>query len=83
MANVKYGRRARWLNIVEIFLDFKGRPIAKNQELILRLLLDEREVLLDFTCNYSVGSENLELPQGLSKDDPRRYSVARCIAPAR
>lgn len=79
MANVKYGRRARWLNIVEIFLDYKGRPIAKNQELILRLLLDEKEVLLDFTCDYSEGSENLELPQGLSEDDPRRYHVCMCI----
>ena len=72
MANVKYGRRARWLNIIEIFLEFKGNPIQKNQDLILRLLLDEKEVLLDFTGDYSIGSVNLDLPQSLSRDDPRR-----------
>jgi hypothetical protein len=28
-ANVKYGRRARWLDLLEIFLQCKGQPISR------------------------------------------------------
>jgi len=71
-ANITYGRRARWLNCIEIFVECNGKPIPKNQELVLRLLLDEKDILLDFTCDYSLGSKNLQIPQGISGSDSRR-----------
>jgi hypothetical protein len=47
-----WGRRARWLGFFQIFMVMKGRPLKKNQDLILRLLLDEEEAILDLTCDY-------------------------------
>lgn len=52
-------------------IECNGKPIRKNQDRILRLLLDEKDVLLDFTCDHSYGSKNVQLPQGLSKGDAR------------
>ena len=71
-ANVKFGRRARWLNILEVFLECQGKPIQKNQELILRLLLDDKDILVDFTCDYQEGSKNLKIAQSLGRGDERR-----------
>jgi len=73
-ANVKYGRRARWLNILEIFLECQGKPIRRNQDLILRMLIDDKDLLIDFTCDYSEGksNKNLQIAQALEMGDTRR-----------
>ena len=73
-ANLKYGRRARWLNALEVFLECNGKVsgLEKNQDLILRLLLEDRRVLLDFTCDYTDGGPNKRIPQAISAGETRR-----------
>ena len=49
-----WGRRARWLTFYHAFLLVKGQvPVKRNQDLILRLLLDDKDAVLDLTCDYS------------------------------
>ena len=73
-ANLKYGRRARWLNALEVFLECNGKVsgLEKNQDLILRLLLEDRRVLLDFTCDYTDGEPKKRIPQAISAGETRR-----------
>jgi len=55
-----------------LLTECNGSPISNNQNTVLRLLVEEKDVLLDFTCDYSHGSKNLDLPQSVSTDDPRK-----------
>ena len=73
-ANLKYGRRARWLDALEVFLECNGKAdgLKNNQDLILRLLLEDKQVLLDFTCDYTDSSANVRIPQALRSNDSRR-----------
>ena len=71
-ANIKYGRRSRWMRTLELFLFSNGRVLHANQNKILNLLLEDQDVLLDFTCDYTDGSKNLKIAQDLESDDPRR-----------
>ena len=73
-ANLKYGRRARWLDALEVFLECNGKVdgLENNQDLILRLLLEDKQVLLDFTCDYTDSSANVRIPQALRSNDSRR-----------
>ena len=48
-----WGRRARWLSFLQNMMVVNNRPIKHMQDMILRLLLDDTEVLLDFSCDYS------------------------------
>jgi hypothetical protein len=49
----RFGRRARWLNFFQPFMIMNGKTaVQRNQDVILRLLLDEKEAILDLTCNY-------------------------------
>ena len=48
-----YGRKPRWLKFFEVFLSIRGNPSRRNQEKILRLLLEEREAVIDLECNYT------------------------------
>jgi hypothetical protein len=53
VAITKWGRRARWLSFFQVFIIIKDRPLKRNQDMILRLLLDEQEAVLDLDCDYS------------------------------
>ena len=45
---VRYGKRARWLHFLETFVVVNGRPLKRNQDMIMRLLLQEEdEVVLE------------------------------------
>ena len=48
-----WGRRARWLLFFQVFIAVKGRPIKRNQDIVLRLLLEDSDAVLDLTCDYS------------------------------
>ena len=48
-----WGRRARWLSFLEVFILVNGQPLKRNQDLILRLLLEEQDTVIDLTCDYS------------------------------
>jgi len=48
-----WGRRARWLSFFTVFIVQKGRAMKRNQDLVLRLLFDEKEALLDLSCDYT------------------------------
>ena len=45
----------------------KGKAIPRNQTAILKMLLDNEEILLDFTCDYSDDGINVKLPQVRSR----------------
>lgn len=48
-----FGRRARWLNFLQPFLIVKNKtPVKRNQDVIVRLLLDEKEAIVDLSCDY-------------------------------
>ena len=49
-----WGRRARWLSFFQVFIMVHGRPLKRNQDLILRLLMEDSDAVLDLTCDYSV-----------------------------
>jgi len=48
----KYGRKARWLAFLHVFVSIKGRPIQRNQDTVLALLLNDEEEVLDLTGSY-------------------------------
>ena len=49
-----WGRRARWLSFFQAFMVVRGKnPVKRMQDLILRLLLEEKEAVLDLTCDYT------------------------------
>ena len=48
-----WGRRSRWLTFFLTFLIIEDRPVKRNQDMILRLLLEEKEAVLDLDCDYS------------------------------
>jgi hypothetical protein len=60
-----FGRRARWLNFFQPFMIINGKTaVTRNQDVIFRLLLEDKEAILDLTCNYKES-------QYLSKTDTR------------
>ena len=48
-----WGRKSRWLRLFSVFIDISGRPMKKNQDLVLGLMLEERDAVVDLTCDYS------------------------------
>lgn len=64
-----WGRKARWLNFFTVFLVQKGRAMKRNQDLLLRVLLDDKDALLDLSGDYSSSPY-------LSKSDGR-YGMSR------
>ena len=60
-----WGRRDRWLTFFQPFIVVHGRPLKRNQDLILRLLLEESDAVIDLTCDYSIAGCSL------SKNDER------------
>jgi len=49
----KCGRRARWLSFFQPFMIMREKiPVKRNQDVILRVLLDDKEAVLDLTCDY-------------------------------
>jgi hypothetical protein len=48
-----YGRKPRWLAFFEVFISIRGNPSRRNQDKILRLLLEEREAVIDLECDYT------------------------------
>ena len=74
-----WGRRARWLTFFLIFLTIKDRPIKRNQDMILRLLLEDKEAVLDLECDYSAsGSGSAFLPRS-EIGYHRVHSLRACI----
>ncbi len=62
-----HGRRSRWLNFLEVFCEVNGVvvPAVKPfQAQIFQLLIQDKEVLLDFTLDYNNSPF-------LPRDDPR------------
>ena len=47
-----WGRKPRWLQFFEVFLSINGNPSKRNQDMILRLLLEEKDALIDLSCDY-------------------------------
>ncbi|KAJ1466356.1 hypothetical protein T484DRAFT_1861897 [Baffinella frigidus] len=39
-AILTWGRKARWLNFFQVFLEVNGSPFKRNQDVILRLVLE-------------------------------------------
>ncbi|KAJ1488130.1 hypothetical protein T484DRAFT_1784348 [Baffinella frigidus] len=64
-----WGRKARWLRFFEVFLEIGGIPFRRNQDLILRLVMEDWDALLDLSCDYS--QPNQDLPQS----DPRQATL--------
>jgi len=64
-----WGRKARWLSFFDVFIVQRGNPMKRNQDLILRLLLEDKEALIDLTCDYT------DSPY-LSKSD-ERFGMSR------
>ena len=64
-AILTWGRKPRWLSFFEVFLAINGSPAKRNQDIILRLLLEDRDSLIDLDCDYSVEGARL------SKSDER------------
>jgi len=60
-----WGRRARWLSFFQAFILINGNsPVKSAQDIILKLLIGEKEAVLDLTCDY-------RNTQYLSRADPR------------
>ena len=59
-----WGRKARWLRIFEVLLFVNGWPFKRNQDLVLRILLEDWEWLLDLKCDYRSS-------RFLPRNDPR------------
>jgi len=59
-----YGRKARWLSFFNVFLSIRGNPSRRNQDMILRLLLEEKDAVIDLECDYTASPY-------LSKSDER------------
>jgi len=47
-----WGRRARWLSFFQYFILVRGSPVKRNQDLLLRLLMEDVDIL-DLSCDYS------------------------------
>jgi hypothetical protein len=52
VAILTWGRKARWLRFFEVFLEIAGQPCRRNQDIILRLVLEDWETLVDLECDY-------------------------------
>eukprot|EP01065_Artemidia_motanka_P030354 TRINITY_DN36376_c0_g1_i1.p1 TRINITY_DN36376_c0_g1~~TRINITY_DN36376_c0_g1_i1.p1 ORF type:complete len:2690 (+),score=1136.41 TRINITY_DN36376_c0_g1_i1:51-8072(+) len=51
-AIVKYGKRARWLRLMEAFVEANGRPVQRNQDRVLTMVLaEEGETVLELDGN--------------------------------
>lgn len=50
-----WGRRAQWLSVFQAFMIIGGKPIKRNQDMILNLVLEEAEIL-DLDCDYKNSS---------------------------
>eukprot|EP00960_Hanusia_phi_P030497 748658-Hanusia_phi.AAC.3 len=48
----RHGRNARWLRFFDVFLVIDKVPLKRNQDLILRLLMEDKDAVLDLTCDY-------------------------------
>jgi len=48
-----YGRKPRWLSFFEVFVSIDGNPSKRNQDMLLRLLLEEKDTIIDLTCDYT------------------------------
>ncbi|KAK3238675.1 hypothetical protein CYMTET_51330 [Cymbomonas tetramitiformis] len=57
-AVVRYGKKARWLKIMEPFVIMCGTPVERNQEIVMRLLMEERDAVLEL--DGAQGGEGLE-----------------------
>ena len=67
-----YGRRSRWLNFLQVFCEIKGVwvPVVKPfQAKIFRLLLQDKDLLLDLNLDYTNSPF-------LPRDDPRYGKTA-------
>ena len=58
-AILTWGRKARWLNFFEVFLEIDGSPFKRNQDLVLRLIMEEWDMLIDLQCDYRAKSAHL------------------------
>lgn len=47
-----WGRKARWLRIFEVFLEIGGFSFKRNQDLVIKLVMDNFEELIDLECDY-------------------------------
>uniref|UniRef100_A0A7S0Z297 Inositol 1,4,5-trisphosphate receptor n=1 Tax=Hemiselmis tepida TaxID=464990 RepID=A0A7S0Z297_9CRYP len=65
----RFGRKARWLAFLKVFLSIRGRPIQRNQDTLLALLLNDADEILDLTGSYVDGA-------GLAATD-ERYGKTR------
>eukprot|EP00960_Hanusia_phi_P036737 752497-Hanusia_phi.AAC.1 len=48
----KHGRNARWLRFFDVFLFINNSPLKRSQDLILRLIMEDKDDLIDLTCDY-------------------------------
>ena len=63
-AILTWGRKARWLRFFEVFLEVQGSPLKRNQDLLLRMVLDDFDKLIDLECDYRAS-------RFLPRSDPR------------
>ena len=78
-----FGRQWQWLELLTSFLQVAGNPVKKHQQHILRLLVENKDLALDFTCDYTASVDNVNAaficaqdPRlGLSRIDLMRASM--------
>jgi hypothetical protein len=58
------------MSFFQVFIIVNGKPIKKNQDLILRILLEDSDSVIDLECDYSAADCSL------SKND-ERYGKTR------
>lgn len=50
---ILWGRKPRWLRFFKVMLEINGAPLKRNQDLVLRLLLQVKEAVVDLTGDYT------------------------------
>eukprot|EP00756_Hemistasia_phaeocysticola_P029709 Hpha_TRINITY_DN16247_c1_g3::TRINITY_DN16247_c1_g3_i2::g.15455::m.15455/K04958/ITPR1; inositol 1,4,5-triphosphate receptor type 1 len=65
-AIVRFGKRARWLRLMESFVEANGRPVQRNQERVLNMILaEEGETVLEMDGDQ----------EGAKEGDKTRYEL--------
>lgn len=72
----RYGKIAKFLRFLKVVSTIHGKPFRRNQDLVLKLVQDEKELILELDGNKGAGGTDEEIADILQEEgDETRFSM--------